>query len=71
MPGGQGYRARTRDMFKRGYRQKGYIPLSTYVRPYKLGDYVDVKVNGAVQKVGIAAGSLQWDSRSAAASKIN
>lgn len=53
MPGGQGYRARTRDMFKRGFRQKGYIPLSTYLRSYKLGDYVDIKVNGAVQKVGI------------------
>lgn len=52
MPGGQGYRARTRDMFKRGYRQKGYINLSTYLRTYKLGDYVDIKVNGAVQKVG-------------------
>jgi hypothetical protein len=51
MPGGQGYRARTRDMFKRGYRQKGYIPLSTYLRTYKLGDFVDVVVNGAVQKV--------------------
>lgn len=50
MPGGQGYRARTRDMFKRGYRQKGYIPLSTYLKTYKLGDYVDIKVNGAVQK---------------------
>lgn len=51
MPGGQGYRARTRDMFKRGYRQKGYIPLSTYLRTYKLGDFVDIVVNGAVQKV--------------------
>lgn len=50
MPGGQGYRARTRDLFKRGYRQKGYIPLTTYLRPYKLGDYVDIKMNGAVQK---------------------
>ena len=55
MPGGQGYRARTRDMFKRGYRQKGYIPLSTYLRTFHLGDYVDIKVNGAVQKVGINA----------------
>jgi len=38
-------------MFKRGYRQKGYIPMATYLRSYKLGDYVDIKVNGAVQKV--------------------
>lgn len=32
-------------------RQKGFIPLSTYLTTYKLGDYVDVKVNGAVHKV--------------------
>eukprot|EP00887_Chlorella_sp_A99_P002118 scaffold21.g2118.t1 len=50
MPGGQGYRARTRDAFSRGYRQKGYIPLTTYLTTYKLGDYVDIKVNGAVHK---------------------
>jgi large subunit ribosomal protein L21e len=51
MPAGAGYRKGTRDTFKRGFRQKGYIPLSTYLRPYKLGDFVDIKVNGAVQKV--------------------
>ena len=32
-------------------RQKGYISLSTYLTTYKLGDYVDIKVNGAVHKV--------------------
>lgn len=32
-------------------RQKGFIPLSTYLTTYKLGDYVDIKVNGAVHKV--------------------
>lgn len=32
-------------------RQKGYIPLSTYLTTYKLGDYVDIKVNAAVHKV--------------------
>lgn len=51
MPGGQGYRARTRDTFSRGYRAHGTIPLSVYLRTYKVGDYVDIKVNGAVQKV--------------------
>lgn len=53
MPGGQGYRARTRDLFKRGFRQKGYIPMTTYLTTYKLGDYVDIKVNGAIHKVCI------------------
>ena len=51
MPAGHGLRARTRDSFSRGFRQKGYIPLSTYLTTYKLGDYVDIKVNSAVQKV--------------------
>ncbi|PSC71066.1 argonaute 1 isoform B [Micractinium conductrix] len=50
MPAGQGFRARTRHTFQRAYRQKGYINLSTYLTNYKLGDYVDVKVNGAVHK---------------------
>eukprot|EP00891_Asterochloris_glomerata_P001566 jgi/Astpho2/1566/Aster-05435 len=50
MPAGHGLRARTRDSFSRGFRQKGYIPLSTYLTTYKLGDYVDIKVNSAVQK---------------------
>jgi large subunit ribosomal protein L21e len=26
------------------------IPLSTYLRQYKVGDIVDIKANGAVQK---------------------
>lgn len=51
MPAGHGLRARTRDSFSRGFREKGYIPLSTYLTTYKLGDYVDIKVNSAVQKV--------------------
>lgn len=50
MPAGHGLRSRCRDVFSRGFRQKGYIPLSTYLRSYKVGDYVDIKVNAAVQK---------------------
>jgi hypothetical protein len=51
MPGGQGYRARTRYMFSRAFRGKGYIPLSVYLRSYQTGDYVDIKVNSAIHKV--------------------
>ncbi|KAI5068053.1 hypothetical protein GOP47_0016398 [Adiantum capillus-veneris] len=43
---GHGQRSRTRGLFWR----KGYIPLSTYLRTYRIGDYVDIKVNGAVHK---------------------
>ncbi|URE01450.1 60S ribosomal protein [Musa troglodytarum] len=50
MPAGHGLRSRTRDLFSRPFRKKGYIPLTTYLRTYKIGDYVDVKVNGAVHK---------------------
>lgn len=52
MPGGQGLRHRTRDLFQRGFRQKGFISLTTYLRTYQLGDYVDIKMNPAQQKVG-------------------
>ncbi|KAG7130919.1 60S ribosomal protein L21-B like [Verticillium longisporum] len=32
------------------FRQKGMIKLSTYLRQYRVGDIVDIKANGAVQK---------------------
>uniref|UniRef100_A0A0D3DYA6 Protein kinase domain-containing protein n=1 Tax=Brassica oleracea var. oleracea TaxID=109376 RepID=A0A0D3DYA6_BRAOL len=50
MPAGHGVRARTRDLFARGFRKKGTIPLSTSLRTFKVGEYVDVKVNGAIHK---------------------
>jgi large subunit ribosomal protein L21e len=50
MPAGHGLRSRTRDSFSRPFRKKGYIAITTYLRTYKIGDYVDVKVNGAVHK---------------------
>ena len=30
--------------------EKGAIPLSTYLTLYRVGDIVDIKANGAVQK---------------------
>ncbi|KAK0585982.1 hypothetical protein LWI29_037274 [Acer saccharum] len=50
MPAGHGLRSRTRDLFARAFRKKGYIPLSTYLKTYKIGEYVDIKVNGAIHK---------------------
>mmetsp|Transcript_35977 Transcript_35977/g.49950 ORF Transcript_35977/g.49950 Transcript_35977/m.49950 type:complete len:164 (+) Transcript_35977:80-571(+) len=50
MPNGHGIRARTRDLFSKGFRKKGVIALSTYLRSYKVGDYVDIKCDPAVQK---------------------
>lgn len=37
-------------MFKRDFKKHGVIPLSTYMKVYKVGDIVDIKGNGAVQK---------------------
>lgn len=50
MPAGHGLRSRTRDSFSRAFRKKGTIHLSTYLRTYHIGDYVDIKVNGAIHK---------------------
>ncbi len=40
----KGYRRGTRYMFSRKFRTKGVIPLSTYMKVYKRGDIVDIKV---------------------------
>ncbi|KXN85752.1 60S ribosomal protein L21-A [Leucoagaricus sp. SymC.cos] len=50
MPHSYGYRARTRDMFKRGFKEHGPIKLSTYLTNYRIGDIVDIKANAAQQK---------------------
>ncbi|CAG8753697.1 14251_t:CDS:1, partial [Acaulospora colombiana] len=50
MPHSYGIRARTRYMFARKFREHGAIKLSTYLKTYKVGDIVDIKANGAVQK---------------------
>ncbi|ORX66799.1 translation protein SH3-like protein [Linderina pennispora] len=50
MPHSFGYRARTRYMFSRNFREHGPLHLSTYLKVYKVGDIVDIKGNGAVQK---------------------
>ncbi|CAG8676431.1 2475_t:CDS:2 [Dentiscutata erythropus] len=50
MPHSYGIRARTRYMFSRKFRDHGAIRLSTYLKIYKVGDIVDIKANGAVQK---------------------
>jgi large subunit ribosomal protein L21e len=46
----RGYRSGTRYAFSRDFKKHGVIPLSTYLKIYKVGDIVDIKANGAVQK---------------------
>ncbi|KAF9440542.1 hypothetical protein P691DRAFT_687355 [Macrolepiota fuliginosa MF-IS2] len=50
MPHSFGYRARTRHMFKRGFKEHGPIKLSTYLTTFRIGDIVDIKANAAQQK---------------------
>ncbi|EED80326.1 60S ribosomal protein L21 [Postia placenta Mad-698-R] len=50
MPHSFGYRARTRDMFKRGFKEHGPVKMSTYLIAYRVGDIVDIKANAAQQK---------------------
>ncbi|KAL1991311.1 hypothetical protein VTN49DRAFT_5303 [Thermomyces lanuginosus] len=45
-----GLRSGTRSSFARDFRRHGTIPLSTYLKQYRVGDIVDIVVNGAVQK---------------------
>lgn len=50
MPHAHGYRARTRHMFARDFRNHGPTKLSTYMKVYKVGDIVDIKANGSIHK---------------------
>ena len=50
MPHSRGARRGTRKLFQRDFRKSGFINLSTYMQVYKLGDYVDLKANGAIHK---------------------
>jgi large subunit ribosomal protein L21e len=44
MTNSKGYRRGTRYMFSRAFKKKGVTHLSTYMKVYKRGDIVDVKV---------------------------
>ncbi|KAG4104056.1 60S ribosomal protein L21-A [Neocallimastix lanati (nom. inval.)] len=50
MPHSFGIRARTRHLFAREFRTNGPVKLSTYLKTYRVGDIVDIKANGAIQK---------------------
>ncbi|KAJ1922131.1 60S ribosomal protein L21A [Tieghemiomyces parasiticus] len=50
MPHSFGYRARTRSMFSKNFREHGQVKLSTYMVHYKVGDVVDIVANAAEQR---------------------
>lgn len=37
-------------MFQRDFKKHGAIALTTYLKTYKIGDIVDIKANGSIQK---------------------
>ena len=41
----KGYRRGTRHLFARDFKKNGRIPLATYMKIYKRGDIVDIKVS--------------------------
>mmetsp|Transcript_38250 Transcript_38250/g.151395 ORF Transcript_38250/g.151395 Transcript_38250/m.151395 type:complete len:161 (-) Transcript_38250:52-534(-) len=45
-----GTRSNTRDMYSRPYRGHGMPSLSTYLTNFKVGDYVEIITNSAVQQ---------------------
>ena len=50
MPHSFGYRGKTRHLFKRPFRCNGPEHLSTYMKQYKKGMFVDIVANGSIHK---------------------
>ena len=50
MPHSFGYRGKTRHLFKRPFRGNGAEHLSTYMKQYKKGMFVDIVANGSIHK---------------------
>ncbi|ADV22430.1 50S small subunit ribosomal protein L21e [Cryptococcus gattii Ru294] len=50
MPHSFGMRARTRHMFRRGFKEHGAPNVSTFLINYRVGDIVDIKANSSQQK---------------------
>jgi large subunit ribosomal protein L21e len=50
MPHAKGYRAKTRDLFSKGFRRHGPISLSRIMTTYRKGDFVDIVADGSIHK---------------------
>ena len=50
MPHAHGYRARTRHLFSKSFRQHGPVLLSKVLEVYKKGDFVDIIADGSIHK---------------------
>ena len=45
-----GYRRSTRKKFAKAYKTKGHTRISRYLTTYKVGEYVDIMVDGSEHK---------------------
>ena len=50
MPHSYGYRARTRSKFSKAFKRRGAIRISKVLTSYRIGDYVDIVVDGSIHK---------------------
>ena len=50
MPQSKGYRARTRQIFSKPFRMRGAPAANCILKSYKIGEYVDIKVDGSIHK---------------------
>lgn len=50
MPHSHGYRNNTRKKYAKPFRAHGAIRIAKYLTTYRLGDYVDILVDGAIHK---------------------
>lgn len=50
MPHSFGYRARTRHLFARKFREHGTLKTQIMLQTYKVGEIVDIAANGSVHK---------------------
>ena len=50
MPHSFGYRAQTRTLFRKRFRTKGAPNTTRFLKTFKRGDYVDIKVDSSVHK---------------------
>ena len=45
-----GYRSGTRKKFAKAFRRHGVVRMGNYLTSFRVGDYVDIKVDGAIHK---------------------
>ena len=48
-----GYRRKTRNKFKKPFKTHGQISMTKIMTSYKVGDLVDISVDGSVHKLFI------------------